>query len=150
MPHFTLQLSKQGPLLSAYIGVSQARGAALTAAGQPIPNPIPIQALVDTGASGSCVDPSVLVGALGLTPTGVVSVNTPSTGTQPHTAQQFDVSIAVPGALPTHQALIFHTVPVIASQLVAAQGFQALIGRDILAHCLLNYNGLTGLFTLAY
>lgn len=65
-------------------------------------------------------------------------------------AQQFDVGIAIPGSLPTHPALIFNTVPVIASQLVAAQGFQALIGRDILAHCLLNYNSLIGQFTLAY
>ena len=149
MPHFTLQISPQGPILLVYIGVSQARQAALAAAGQQIPQPVPIQALIDTGASGTCVDPSVL-SMLGLTPTGVVSVNTPSTGNQPHIAQQYDVSLVIPGGLPTHPQLWFANVPVIAAQLLVAQGFQALIGRDILADCLFTYNGQTGQFTLAY
>ena len=149
MPHFTLQLSPQGPLLLAYIGVSAARHTALTAAGLPIPNPVPIQALIDTGASCSCVDPSVL-NSLGLTPTGIVTVNTPSTGTRPHTAQQYDVSIAIPGASPSHIPLFASNVPVVAAQLLTAQGFQALFGRDILADCLFTYNGSMGNFTLAY
>lgn len=149
MPHFTLQLSPQGPLLLAFIGVSQARHAALTAANQPIPNAVQIQALVDTGASCTCIDPSVLQ-SLALTPTGIVTMNTPSTGTQPHTTQQYDVSIIIPGGLPTHIPLVVGNVPVVASQLAAAQGFQGLIGRDILAQCLFTYNGEMDQFTLAY
>ncbi len=133
----------------AYIGVSQARHAVLAAANLPIPNLVQIQALVDTGASCTCIDPSVLQ-SLALTPTGIVTVNTPSTGLQPHTAQQFDVSIAIPGALPTHIPLVVNNVPVVAAQLLVAQGFQALIGRDILAQCLFTYNGEMGQFTLAY
>lgn len=149
MPHFTLQLSPQGPLLTAYIGASQARHAALTSANMPIPNLVQIQALIDTGASCTCIDPSVLQ-SLNLSPTGVVTVNTPSTGTQPHVAQQYDVSIAIPGSLPTHIPLIVNNVPVVAAQLLVAQGFQALIGRDILAQCLFTYNGEMDQFTLAY
>jgi predicted aspartyl protease len=133
----------------AYIGVSQARHAALIAAGQAIPTPIRIQALVDTGASCSAIDPSVLQ-QLGLTPTGIVTVNTPSTGNQPHTTQQYDVSIAIPGASATHIPMLAGNVPVVAAQLAAAQGFQALFGRDILANCLLTYNGPMRQFTLAY
>ena len=147
MPHFTLQISQQGPLLVAYIGVSQARHAALTAAGQPIPNGVQIQALVDTGASGSCVDPAVLQ-SLGLTPTGVTTISTPSSPA--HVAQQYDVSIAVPGSTATHNPYIAANVPVVAAQLSAPQGFQALFGRDILGDCLLVYNGPMGYFTLAW
>ncbi len=77
-------------------------------------------------------------------------MNTPSTGTQPHTAQQYDVSIAIPGASPAHSPLFAYNVPVVAAQLLAAQGFQALFGRDILADCLFTYNGPMGHFTLAY
>ena len=149
MPHFALQNSPQGPLLLAYIGVSQARSAALTAAGQAIPGAVPIQALVDTGASCTCIDPSVLQ-SLALTPTGIVTVNTPSTGAQPHIAQQFDVNIMIPGGLPTHIPLVVPNVPVVAAHLAAQQGFQALIGRDILAQCLFIYDGSIDQFTLAF
>jgi hypothetical protein len=30
------------------------------------------------------------------------------------------------------------------------QGLQGLIGRDVLEHCLLHYNGSIGYFTLGY
>lgn len=147
MPHFTLQVSSNGPVLTAVVAASQARAAALKAAGQPIPTPVPIRALIDTGASCTCVDPSVLK-TLNLTPTGSVSVNTPSTGASPHTADQYDVALVIPPANGT--PLVFQTIPVVASELLAAQGYHALIGRDILDRCLFAYNGDAGLFTLAY
>jgi hypothetical protein len=137
-------------LLTAYVGVSQARRTALQAANQAVPAMVQIRALVDTGASGTCVDPSVLVGSLGLSPTGSASVNTPTTGTQPLAADQYDVSILIPGATATHAPLHVLTIPVIAAELLQAQGFHALIGRDVLAECLLFYNGPTNQFTLAY
>lgn len=54
--------------------------------------------------------------------------------------------IPAPGGSP----LIFQTIPVIAADLLEAQGFHALIGRDILSRCLFSYNGEVGIFTLAY
>lgn len=148
MAHFTLQIEPGGPILQAIIFVSQPRIAALTAAGQTVPNPVPIRALVDTGASCTCVDPSVLA-SLGLTPTGIVRVNTPSTGTTPHSADQFDIALFIPGP-PSNPPLVFQTIPVISSDLLAAQGFHALIGRDILDRCVLIYNGSMKDFTLAF
>src|SRR6266478_6074661 len=95
MPHFTLQIGPQGPMLDALVGVSQARRTALAAVGQPVPNPIRLRALVDTGASGTSVDPSI-TSALNLTPTGRVQVVTPSTGSTPHEADQYDVALIIP------------------------------------------------------
>jgi len=149
VPHFTLQIFPQGPLVGALIGVSHAKRAALISAGQPVPPVFQGQGLIDTGASNSCVDPSVLQ-TLGLTPTGIATVNTPSTGQQPHTADQYDVSIFVPSGSPTQQPLIVANLPVICAELLLSQGFHALIGRDILSRCLLHYNGTLGTFTLAY
>lgn len=146
MSYFTLQVTAAGPILSAYITVSEARAAALTEAGQPIPQPVLIRALVDTGASCTCVDPSVLA-TLNLTPTGSVSINTPSTGTTPHLADEYDVGLTIPdGASP----LFLQTIPVVASELLTSHGFHALIGRDILEHCLLVYNGKESFFSLAF
>lgn len=149
MPFFTLKTTTQGPMMTALVGVSEARRAALVAVGQPTPNLITIRALVDTGASGTCIDPSVL-NALALTPTGSVLVNTPSTGSTPHAADQFDVAIIVPGASPSHTPLFVENIAVLSADLLQAQGFHALIGRDILSLCLLSYDGMTGSFTLAY
>lgn len=148
MPHFTLQVTAGGPILSATVWVSAPRQDALRLAGQPFPKPVPIQALVDTGASHTCIDPSVLA-ALGLTPTGSVLVATPSTGSSPHKADQYDVSLLIPGAHQGHAPLIIPTLSVTES-ILHGQGFDALIGRDILGNCLLHYNGMTGMFTLAF
>jgi hypothetical protein len=147
VPHFTLPVGPQGPVLNAVVAVSNERRAALVAAGQSAPKPVPITALIDTGASSTCVDPSVL-NALSLTPTGIVLLNTPSTGETPHQAEQFDISLII--SAPLGPALMFRTIPVVASELLASQGFHALVGRDILNQCLFSYNGSIKLFTLAY
>ena len=136
-------------MLAALVNVSQARAAALQRAKQAIPRPVQIVALVDTGASCTCVDPSVLTG-LQLTATGPITMNTPSTGGIPHTAFQFDVSLIIPGGLPGHPSLIFPNIAVASAELVTQQGFHALIGRDVLGQCILAYNGSTRTFTLAY
>lgn len=148
MPHFTLQIAPGGPILTAAVTVSEARAAALRASGKPVPDVVPIQALVDTGASCTCVDPSVLA-ALMLSPTGSVRINTPSTGNQPQDADQYDVGLAIPGppgAIPLYLA----TVPVVAAELLQQHQIHALIGRDILSACVLVYNGTMGWFTLAF
>jgi hypothetical protein len=121
----------------------------LEKAHQPVPNPVPIRALVDTGASCTCVDPSVLKDGLKLTPTGSVTVNSPTTGATPHDAEQYDIALYIP-SVAGQPVLVFETIPVVSSILLNAQGFHALIGRDILRLCLLVYNGTLGNFTLAY
>jgi hypothetical protein len=151
VPHFTLQLLAPSnlPLVTAFVGVSAARRAALLAASQPVPNLVQIRALVDTGASGTCIDPSVLK-TLSLAPTGNTSVITPSTGNQPHNADLYDVSFLIPGSLPTHVPFSIPNLPVMCAELLVPQGFHGLIGRDILSRCLFAYNGSTNSFTLAY
>lgn len=76
-------------------------------------------------------------------------MHTPSTGATAHVALQYDISLSVPPANPSHPALYFAALPVICSEL-AVQGIQALIGRDILRNCVLVYNGASGFFTLAF
>ena len=149
MPLFSLQITAQGPMLTAFVGVSGARRSALVAAGQPVPDLVRIRALVDTGADGTCLDPSVL-SALALTPTGSVMVCTPSTGASPQPKDQYDVGIAIPGGSQDHAPLIVANIAVLSAELKDLQGIDGLIGRDILALCLLSYNGPAGMFTLAY
>ena len=146
MPHLTLQVAPGGPIIDVAVGVSRARSQALQASGHPVPNPVQVRALVDTGASCTCIDPSVLA-SLGLSPTGVAAIHTPSTAQKPHSANQYDVSLVL---LHPKLSLTFHTVPVVEAHLSAVQGIQALIGRDLLSNCLFVYDGQSGRFTLAF
>lgn len=148
MPHFTREIAPEGPIITAVVGVSSQRAAALQAAKQAVPALITLQGIIDTGASGTCVAAAVFA-RLGLEPRGVVLVNTPSTGAQPHQAAQYDASIFVPGATPGSPSLMLSSLPVLASDL-SAQGIQILAGREVLRHCVLIYNGGTGSYTLAF
>lgn len=147
MPHFTIQLANPGgPIVDAFVGVSHARASALVASKQVVPNPVTLRALIDTGASCTCIDPAAIA-SLGLAPTGVTQVLTPSTGTTPHQANTYDVSVWIPCG--TMMPLSIANLPVTESNL-AAQGIQALIGRDVLGRCILVYNGQEQILSLAY
>lgn len=149
MPHFVLQMTQNGPMLNAIIGVSTARHQALTAASQPVPDVVPVQALIDTGASSTCIDPSVLK-KLNLSPTGKASVITPSTGKKAVDVDQYDIALLIPGAKASQAPLVIQTLPAIACELFDSQGFYTLIGRDVLSQCLLIYDGPFSLFTLSF
>jgi hypothetical protein len=148
MPHFTLQLAPDGPLIIAYFGVSFPRDKALRDAGQDVPKLVKATALIDTGASCTCVDPSILREALKLSPTGTTIVNTPTTGDDPVSVDQYDISLYIPCS-ENDVPLSVETLPVVCSD-IKAQGIEALIGRDVLSKCILFYNGDMKQFSLAY
>lgn len=149
MPHFTVHISQQGPIVDAAVLVSSSRQTVLKQLGQAVPKPQNVRALLDTGASGTCVDPNVL-NALGLTPTGETLMLTPSTGSTPQKALTYDVQIGIFAGRPNDLHYISETIQVMASDLFAAQGIHVLIGRDVLSSCILHYNGADGILTLAY
>jgi hypothetical protein len=145
MPHLTLPIGVGGPIIDLLIGVSAPRADALKAAGQPIPVNVNARLLVDTGASCTCIDPGIL-SSLGLTPTGTTTIHTPSTQGTGATVNQFDVSIVLVHTLVRRT---WRAWPVIESQLIG-QGIQGLLGRDILASCLLTYDGTGQTFCLGF
>ncbi len=148
MPYFTRQVFPNGSLMVvAMVGISAPRRIALQAEAMPVPNAVRIEAMIDTGASCTCIDPAIL-DQLGLTATGSTTVNTPTTGDSPHVVETYDVGLTIYAA--TEQSPLIHqTMPVIKSQL-KPQGIDGLIGRDVLRSCFLTYDGQNGLFTLAY
>lgn len=151
MPHFTLQIVGSGPIVLAYVSVSEERANALKAAGQPVPAPVQIRALVDTGATQTNVTESILTGQLGLVVKNVVQVGTASTdGDQLHTTRQYDAGIVIPGSTESPIPLMRKSIPVLGFTPHSASGFQALIGRDILGKCVLVYNGSLNQFILAF
>jgi hypothetical protein len=95
MPCINLPVTPTGPLIEVWIGVSHPRQTALQAAGQAVPQYVRGSFLIDTGATSTCVDPGV-VAPLGLSPSGVVNIQTPSTAGTQHPCNLFDVSLLIP------------------------------------------------------
>lgn len=147
MSHFSRQITAQGPLLNVQISVSIERQAILHARDNPVPNPVIVQGLVDTGASVTSID-AAIPQQLGLIRRGTVPILTPSTGPDPVETDTYDVSLTI-AAGANEAAYRIPNLSVCAQEL-AFQGFQVLIGRDVLSRCLLVYNGTMGLYTLAF
>ncbi len=133
------QFQRDGPLVQVEIGIHPAAEAALTAAKQPFPAPIIGKALLDTGASISSVDETI-ISALQIPAIGTSQVFTPSgqasQGLHP-------CKISFPGAnLPS---IDFGFVTAAS---LKAQGIEALLGRDVLRGYVLIYNGPGAHFTI--
>jgi hypothetical protein len=145
MPVLTLQLDQDGPIIRLLVGVSAPRETALKQANQPVPQPVAIRALLDTGASCSCIVASALT-PLALQSTGTAQVNTPSTGNVPMSCSQYDVSLTV---LHPHVNFLIPAMPIVECQSLSGN-YQALLGRDFLALALFVYDGPADRFSLGY
>lgn len=147
MPHFVLSFDQAGPIVNTWVGVTTARQAALVKAGQPVPAVVLARMLVDTGASCTCVDPAIIA-QLGITPSGSTTIQTPSTSGSPMTVNQYDVAFYLPGTT-TADIKFIDAMPIVESHL-KSQGIDGLLGRDVLASCLMNYDGQAKLITIAF
>ncbi len=132
-------LAQNGPLVSVTLSLLKEHTRALTEKGQNISPPIVGLALIDTGASLTCVDKA--------------------------TAEKVGMAIVGTGQMTsaTHEK---HIVPIFAGLIDIAgfgqiqmlegfgaalvnQGLIALIGRDVLKHTIFIYNGAAGTISLS-
>ena len=133
-------LAAIGPRIDVEVHVPDALAYLLTQQGKPVPNPVTGEALIDTGASITAVDDSIIQ-SLGVQPVGITQVHTPS-GSAPQ--NKYPVKFVFPRTpLP----------PLVASQAIGSvlqsMGIVALIGRDSLNGVVFVYNGPAGIITFA-
>lgn len=134
MPSFTIGLSNlqsSGPILEIQIGMPRDLINVLKETGQPVPNPIKAIALIDTGATSSVVNPTIIQG-LKVAPIGRVRINTPSDANVE--CDMYKLALILP------DGVAIESSDVIEAPLVG-QPIQCLLGRDILRHGVLIYNG---------
>ncbi len=139
-----------GPIITTNIGITQSHADAITAAGAAVPTSVRCRFLVDTGAD-VCVVKHEIAAAAGLK---LISTNVPLRGVGIDTSGcvymgriWFGVeSKKVPGVL--HR--IFVDTRVMSGTLGAQPLFDGIIGRDVLQHFEMLYNGKTGRVTLRY
>ena len=147
MPHLSGTITPWGPLILVVVGPSAPRIQALTAAGQTPPTAIVARLVVDTGASLTAIDCTILQ-QLGLTSKGTTPVHTPSTAGVPHNANQYDVGIIIFGLMNA----IVHAAPAlpVIDGNFKAQGIDWLLGRDVLATSRMSYNGMDGWYGISF
>ena len=147
MPFLTIPMGADGPIVEIGVTVSLPRQTAMTTQGIPAPPPQLVRALIDTGASCTCIDNGVII-QLGLQPTGTAQMVTPSTGSIPTTVNQYDLAIYLfMDNQHVHQMAM--TIPVIGADF-SSQTIDALIGRDLLSEGGFFYNGTTNTLTIAF
>jgi hypothetical protein len=147
MPVITGPITQDGAVISILIGVSDIRRRRLHAAGFPVPAPTPVLAVIDTGSFTTGVRPELLQ-ALDLRPLRRIPVLTPSTPPdRPHICDQYDIGLTlVAGGSQKHLPMII----AIGSVDFTEHGIQALIGRDVLTHCVFSYFGPHATFELSF
>lgn len=142
-------LRYHGPIITTALTITQAHRDALAAAGAPIPTPVSCRFLIDTGADGCVVKHEFAIRA-GLK---LINANAPLRGVGVDTTGKaymgrvlFGVaSRVVAGA--QHQ---MHVDTQVMSGDLQTTLFDGLIGRDVLQHFNLTYDGKTGRVTMRY
>jgi hypothetical protein len=112
---------------------------ALQRAGEAVPPAVEARALIDTGATSTSVNPTI-VSQLALAPRGYTSVITSTTGTTPQVMEQYDVALLLRVEGTVHY--LTQALPVIGMRPLPA--VDVLIGRDVLNNCTLIYDGKRG------
>lgn len=135
-----LALQQRGPIVQVAVTLAEAMVTVLTQQGKPTPQPATGWALLDTGASNTCIDEEEAQ-KMNLPVIGVGSMSSASHAKTP--SNIYPIQIEVTGFPIRFQS------PRTMGAALKEQGLLLLIGRDLLMHCVLIYNGATGQITLS-
>jgi hypothetical protein len=141
-------LQPEGAIVDVRVGWSAGQARQLRQALRPVPPALDTRALVDTGAEITCLD-GALAQQLGLPLAQLALANVPALGglrlgAHYHAGLELVHPSAAPGRDLVVPDLLILEVP------LAGLGYQALIGRDVLARCDFLYGGRRQRFTLMY
>lgn len=134
-----------GAILPVEVNIPKALQDLLNEKRQPVPKPVSGVALIDTGATKSCVDGAVLSG-LGIKAIGIVKIGTAKGATQ---CKLFPASLSFPSIKLNVNFSSMAGVN-LKGQVIQGAPLIALVGRDVLLRCLFIYSGAQGYYTLTY
>jgi predicted aspartyl protease len=135
-----IALTQRGPVVQVTVSVGRAIAQQILQQGGSLPPPVSGLALIDTGATTTCVDDAAAQ-QLALPVIDVVAVASASHSSTEQNVYPISVEVVgLPIAIDAPRAI---------GAPLAAQGLLVLIGRDLLQHCVLVYNGVSGHFSLS-
>lgn len=142
MPSFEISLpdlQTSGPILQGFVGPS--RELIATFGSEAVVAPVPMSALVDSGAAITVITPETAA-LLRLSSVGAVSLHTPTT-VEPVLCRQFHVNVYFSPSFVVENILVVEAA-------LTGQAFQCLIGRDILSRGVFTYDGVHSRFSLTF
>lgn len=134
MPSFTTtlpNLHQIGPIVEIQIVIPRDLAKVLKDKGETVPDPIKANALIDTGATNSCVNSDVIKG-LNVSPIGISKICTASHANID--CNQYKLGFQFPSGFMVESPEVVETT-------LEGQPIQCLIGRDILKLGVLIYSG---------
>ena len=148
MPYLSGPIRGGRAIIDVLVGISRPRRLLLQKHNFPIPAPVHVRALIDTGADISGFSPRVFR-ELDITPITKTQILTPSTPAHtPFETALYDVSLGLVADGASHP---FPDTRVMEADCWhPGEEFEALIGTDILGRCFFQYIGLDRRFTLAF
>jgi hypothetical protein len=144
MPHYTVTIAADGPVIDLGVTVGQSWERRLIAQRGPSPPVMTVRALIDTGSDLSVIHPRVLL-QLGVQATGSIRIRRPGAVEGYRPALLCDVQLSPGGIGPDTLWISTRVVSVSPS----TPSVFALIGRDVLERCTLFYNGPRGEVSLS-
>jgi hypothetical protein len=146
MPVLTRPLAPNGAVVELLVGVNEARREVLQKNSFTVPERIRVPAQIDTGTEVSAIDAQVFK-QLDIRPIDSVCVRTPSTAEASQSFPQYAVSLALDAE---GIEMFLTSVEVIECVFAPDEGIRAMLGRDVLAHCLFVYDGKGKTFILGF
>jgi len=133
-------LAQRGPVVQVTISLGTAMAQVLQQQGKPIPAPVSGLALIDTGATGTCINKDQAE-AMGLPVIDVGKMSSATHEDEPSNIHPIKIEfVGVPITVEAERAMCAK---------LTKFGLLAIIGRDVLQHCNLVYNGFAGTITLS-
>src|SRR5262245_20533643 len=143
MPALTFPVDLDGMLLPVLIGLNGNETAARAAAAQPIPLPVSVKAIVDTGTNVTCVSQAVL-SRLSVAASGQGTTNTAAGEA---IVQLYEVSLSIPGQGNAPLTIVGTNLTVMELP-GSVPGVEVLVGLDVLLRYKLLLDGPAKQYTL--
>ena len=135
-----VRLRELGPRVQITLSPLEAQRKSIADKGEPLPTPVVGLALIDTRASSTCIDQKAAQKA------GLAIVDS---GPMTSVTHDNEVVPIYAGQLKVEGISQYVDVSRAYGVKLESQGLIALIGRDMLASCMLIYNGTDGSFSLS-
>jgi hypothetical protein len=146
MPVVPGQLTANGAVVDLLVGVHGERRENIIRMGMQLPARARAVAQIDTGADYCAVDRRILE-KIEKSPYDRIAVRNVSTNDNPVEFDRYLVSLSLDAeGMEMHLPLAW----VLAVYFTPEEGIQALLGRDILKHCLFTYDGPSDRFCIAF
>ena len=140
-----------GPILTVLIALPTAAEEALKAKGLPIPPPVPCKLLLDTGATRSYITPEI-ADKVGLPviddAAEIIGAGAVTSGKKHFGKIVFNFPSNIGGQQVVQQVWV--ETEITSGTLPKAHHIDGLIGRDVLSHFEIVYNGKTGLLNMTF